>query len=272
MVDLGVGKNMMRAIRFWAHAAGMIEPVGKGSGHRVTAFGGAILGDEGADPFLEDIRTLWLVHWKLSTNMVSPLLAWDYLLNRWQEPTLAPTAAVDALKKELGLQDQYLSPVTIHQHFDTFLHTYVPTRGRKGDVQEDSLDSPLVELELLIKAGEREVDTGGRREALYAFRREEKPDITSELFTYCVADFWSQRHPREETLPLKTIANGHGSPGQIFKLAEEDIRIRLAALDRDTSGALTFSDAASLQQLRLRRKLDSTELLEAIYTLECANV
>jgi hypothetical protein len=272
MVDLGVGKNMVRAIRFWAHAAGMIEPAGKGSGHRVTAFGSAILGDKGADPFLEDIRTLWLVHWKLSTNVVSPLLAWDYLLNRWQEPTLAPTAAVDALKKESGLQDQHLSPVTIQQHFDTFLHTYVPTRGRKGDVQEDNLDSPLVELELLIKAGEREVDTGGRREAIYAFRREEKPDITPELFTYCVADFLLRRHPREETLPFKTIANGHGSPGQIFKLAEEDIRARLAALDRDTSGALTFSDAASLQQLRRRRKLDWTELLEAIYTLEGANV
>ena len=29
MVDLGVGKNMVRAIRFWAHAAGMIEPSGE---------------------------------------------------------------------------------------------------------------------------------------------------------------------------------------------------------------------------------------------------
>ena len=147
--------------------------------------------------------------------MVSPLLAWDYLLNRWQEPTLAPTAAVDALKKESGLQDQNLSPVTIQQHFDTFLHTYVPTRGRKGDVQEDNLDSPLVELELLIKAGERELDTGGRREAIYAFRREEKPDITPELFTYCVADFLLRRHPGEETLPFKTIANGHGSRARL---------------------------------------------------------
>ena len=26
MVDLGVGKNMVRAIRFWAQAAGVIEP------------------------------------------------------------------------------------------------------------------------------------------------------------------------------------------------------------------------------------------------------
>ena len=204
---------------------------GERTGHCVTEFGRTILGKDGADPFLEDIRTLWLVHWKLSTNGISPLLAWDYLLNRWQDPILAPSLAVDALVKEAALQDQHLSSVTIQQHFDTFLHTYVPTRGRKGEVQEDNLDSPLVELELLVKTGERELDTGERREAVYAFRREEKPDITPELFAYCVVDFWRQRYSREETLPLATIANGHGSPGQIFKLREEDIRTRLATLD-----------------------------------------
>ncbi|HMG03836.1 MAG TPA: DUF4007 family protein [Chthoniobacterales bacterium] len=272
MVDLGVGKNMVRAIRFWAHAAGMIESRTKGAGHSVTELGRAILGIDGADPFLEDIRTLWLVHWKLSTNRTSPLLAWDFLLNRWQDPKLAPSAAAEALKKEAAREDQHLSSVTLQQHFDTFLHTYIPTRGRKGEVQEDNLDSPLVELELLVKAGEREVDTGGRREAVYAFRREEKPDITPELFVYCVVDFWFQRHPREETLPFQAIATSHGSPGQIFKIPEEDIRTRLMTLDQDSKGALKFSDASNLQQLRRTRELDPAEFLDAIYVLEGANV
>lgn len=271
MVDLGVGKNMVRAIRFWAQAAGFIEPSGKGSRFEVTALGRAILGSGGADQFLEDIRTLWLIHWKLATNPSHPLLAWDYLLNRWQDPTLSPSAAVEALLKEAGREGQQLSTVTVQQHFETFLHTYVPTRGRKGEVQEDNLDSPLVELELLIKAGEREAD-GGRREIIYAFRRDEKPDITAELFIYCIADFWTQRYSREDTLPFKTIANGHGSPGQIFKLPEEDIRARLAGLQSDTAGVLSFSDAANLQQVRRNGELDPAKLLEAIYTLETANV
>ena len=86
------------------------------------------------------------------------------------------------------------------------------------------------------------------------------------------ADFWMQRHPREETLPFDTIATGHGSPGQIFKLPEGDIRIRLASIERETSGALTFSDAANLQQLRRRCELDLAKLLDEIYSLEAANV
>jgi hypothetical protein len=272
MVDLGVGKNMVRSIRFWAQAAGLIELAAKGGGHHATTLGRAILGNEGADPFLEDIRTLWLIHWKLTTNQPHPLLAWDYLFNRWQDPTLSSTAAVDALTKEAAREGQDLSLVTIQQHFDTFLHTYVPTRGRKGEVQEDNLDSPLIELELLVKAGERELETAGRRETLYAFRREEKPDITPELFAYCVADFWMQRYPAEETLPFRTVATGHGSPGQIFKIPEGDLRNRLSTLMRDSQGAMSFSDASNLQQLRRTRELDSGEFVDAIYTLEVANV
>jgi hypothetical protein len=272
MVDLGVGKNMVRAIRFWAQAADMIESIGGQAGYRTTPLARAIFDDpDGGDPFLEDIRTLWLIHWKLSTNIESPLLAWDYLLNRWHDPILAPSLAVDALAKEAMMRAQHLSSVTIQQHFDTFLHTYIPTRGRKGEVQEDNLDSPLIELELLIKVGEREVD-GGRRETVYAFRREEKPDITPELFVYCIADFWNQRYPREDTLPFTTIVNGHGSPGQIFKLPEEDMRARLAALQTDSSGALSFSEAANLQQVRRHGELDAAKLLETIYTPETANV
>ena len=87
-------------------------------------------------------------------------------------------------------RDLQLSTATIEQHFETFLHTYVPTRGRKGEVMEDNLDCPLVDLELIIKTGERPVDcNGGRGECIYAFRREPKPEITPDLFLYCLNDF-----------------------------------------------------------------------------------
>ena len=270
MVDLGVGKNMVRAIRFWSQAAGFISAP-KGGGHSVTKIGSDLLGDRGTDSFLEDIRTLWLIHWKLSTNIESPLLAWDYLLNRWQEPEIAPSAVMKALQNEAGKQDDKLSPVTLQQHFDVFIHTYVPTRGRKGEVQEDNLDSPLVELELIVKIGDRELDrAAGRREPIYVFRREEKPDITPELFAYCLADFWRQRHGSEETLPLKTVAHGHGSPRQIFKLPEEDIRSRVEALGHQTRGVLTFSETANLQQVRRNRTLNAIESLNDIYAEEAA--
>ena len=117
--------------------------------------------------------------------------------------------------------------VTLEQHFDVFLHSYVPTRSRKGDIREDNLDCPLVELELIQRTGERKQDATGKREIIYAFRREEKPEITPELFVYCIHDFWLRHRANEKTLTFRDISVAHGSLGQILKLPELSIRERL---------------------------------------------
>lgn len=267
MVALGVGKNMVRSIRFWSLASGIASVEPKGRRLSLTKLGNSLLGERGSDPFLEDIRTLWLIHWNLSTNIENPLLAWDYLLNRWQEPELVRSTAIKALRKEAEKQDVDLSAVTIEEHFDTFLHTYMPTRGRKGDVQEDNLDCPLVELDLIAKVGERELDgPSGKRELIFAFRRDEKPEITSELFVYCLYDFWRKYHPVESTMTLKEVAHGHGSPGQVFKLPEDDIHARLDELARQTHGFLEYYDTASHQHIQKNGDRDSLGLLKNIYS------
>ena len=267
MVELGVGKNMVRSIRFWSQVMGMAEAETKRQSLSVTALGRTLLAEKGLDPFLEDIRTLWLLHWNLATNIESPLLAWDFLLNRWQEPELVPSVALKALQKEAEKYENRLSKVTLQQHFNTFLHTYYPTRGRKGEVQEDNLDCPLVGLELIIKIGERELDRrSGAHETIYGFNREEKPDISPELFVYCLNDFWQKRHWVESTLTLQEIAHSHGSPGQIFKLPEEDVRTRVEALARQTNGFLEYMESANLQQVEKTRNRNSMDLLKEIYS------
>src|SRR4030095_8889769 len=74
MVRLGVGKNMVRAIRFWADATGVTSDGGKGT-YEVTPIGAKLLGKSGYDRFLEDVKTLWLLHWQIATNP-EPLFAW----------------------------------------------------------------------------------------------------------------------------------------------------------------------------------------------------
>lgn len=266
MVALGLGKNMVRSVRFWAQVAGMTTSGTKGGGHTLTDMGRVLLSEGGLDPFLEDIRTLWLIHWNLSTDTKNPLLAWDFLLNRWHEPELVPSAVLRALEKEATMHDDAPSPVTIDQHWDTFLHTYVPTRGRKGEVQEDNLDCPLVELGLIVRVGERSVDkAAGRAEPILAFRREEKPDITAELFIYCLNDFWNKRHPTEGTLSFREVAHGHGSPGQVFKLPEDEVRTRVERLSRQTKGSFSYAESANLQQVRRQKSCNDIQMLRDVY-------
>jgi hypothetical protein len=248
MVSMGVGKNMVRAIRFWVQATGVAETAREG-GYTITDFGRALLDREGFDPFLEDRRTLWLIHWQLSTHVEEPLFAWDFLLNRWPHPELSRTEALRAFDQEAKRLGRKLSSITLEQHFDTFLHTYVPTRSRKGEIQEDNLDCPLVELELIQKVGERDCGNGSRREPIYVFRREPKPEITPGLFVYCLNDFWNKRRSAERTLTFRDVSVAHGSPGQVFKLPEWDVRERLERLENDSDRVFSYQESASLQQV-----------------------
>lgn len=269
MVRLGVGKNMLRAIKFWIQATGIARASREG-GFLVTEFGRAILAENGFDPFLEDRRTLWLIHWNIATLSQEPLFAWYFMLNRWQHPEISRKDVLQAFALESQAQARKLSPVTLEQHFEVFLHTYVPTRGRKGEIQEDNLDCPLVELELIQQVGERELERGGRREPIYAFRREEKPDISPALFIYCLQDFWRRNKASEKTLGFRHAAVAPGSPGQIFKLPEADIRSRLEALEEDSAGEFEYHESSTSQQITCKDNsaLISQDFLAAIYKPE----
>jgi hypothetical protein len=193
------------------------------------------------------------------------LFAWDFLFNRWNEPELTESGVLNAFARETNNLSRKLSLVTLQQHLQVFLHTYVPTRGRKEKIDEDNLDCPLTELELLIKIGERATSGPARREPVYAFRREDKPSISPELFAYCLNDFWQRMFPNEQTMSVSTVVNGIRSPGQVFKIPEDAIFIRLQELSAVTGGRLTYSDSAALSQIYRTGAIDGARLLARAY-------
>lgn len=226
MVELGLGKNMVRSLRFWAEATGLARPA-SGRGLELTEFARAVFSPDGFDPYLEDVRTLWLLHWNLSARAKGALFAWRLLLNHWPFPELTRSEALAAFARESAKLGHTHSEITLSQHLDVFLHTYHSARSSKVGI-EDSLDGPLVGLSLLQEIGTREAD-GGRWEPIHAFRREPKPDITPALFDYCLGDFWTRFRGGEDTLILREVTLAPCSPGQVFKLPEDDVRSRLEA-------------------------------------------
>ena len=60
VVHLGVGKNMVASIKFWLKAFGLLQDNG------LVPIASYIFDDaNGKDPYLEDIGTLWLLHFML---------------------------------------------------------------------------------------------------------------------------------------------------------------------------------------------------------------
>lgn len=253
MVALGVGKNMVKAIRHWGLTARLVSPVDDAAGARrgelrVTPLGAALFGEEGADPYLEDPRTPWLLHWLLCTSPGrATTWAWafgeldrraftrDELLRDLRAATVAGRATENTLGRDI----------------DVFVRTYAPSKVERGAV-EDSLDGPLVELRLLRE------EPAERR---YEFVRGPKPTLDDVVFGYAVLDYWGRVAPELDTLSVDALARGRGSPGRVFQLDDGSLSERLEACARWSRGVLLHDETAGLRQLLRKRRVDPTRWL-----------
>lgn len=263
MVRLGLGKNMVQSLRFWVQAMRVAEPA-LGGGLQLTGFGGRVFGRLGFDPYLEDVSTLWLLHWHLCSHLENPLFAWEFLFNRYNEPEIIKSDVLPVIERESRQLARPLSKATLAQHFDVFMHTYIPTRGKKAEILEDNLDCPLVELQLIEGIGQRP-NANGKLVPAFAFRREPKPDLTWGVFLFAIEDYWRRRRPDERTLSLRDIASGCGSPGQVFKLPEDDVRRRLSQVEEHSDGVLIYSESAMFDQLRRSDDWEFQDILALAY-------
>ena len=240
IVRLGVGKNMVRSIRHWGLATGVLqeEPKSRGSVLSVSEFGQFLLGEDGLDRYLEDQATLWLFHWQLVSNRTrSTTWRWAFSALPSNEFTRAALqdALIDAAKRA---GDKSPSESSVRRDVEVFVRTYVASRVSSGAVPEESLDCPLVELELLEEAN-----------GLVRFVRGPKDTLSDEVFAFAVTDFWQSTASNRETLSFSDLSYGMGAPGSAFKLDENSLVERLERLERVTDGALVYADTAGLKQL-----------------------
>ena len=142
-VTLGVGKNMVNAIRYWLQATQIVEKTPKGL--VITPVGDAIFNEQngGFDPYLEDEATLWLLHWLLTTNP-NQATAWYWFFNQFHKPEFtsqeASTALLDFAKQNITAK---FSAGTVKQDATILLRMYVRSKGNTRTPLEEALDSPL---------------------------------------------------------------------------------------------------------------------------------
>ncbi|MDW6023928.1 DUF4007 family protein [Mesorhizobium sp. BAC0120] len=262
VVTLGLGKNMVEALRCWADAYGVAFR--DTTGWRLTDEGDAIFGPNGHDRYLEDVQTLWWLHWKISTQEPGRFFAWELLFNRWNDPTFTASAVLSAFAKEAERSGRSLSEVSLKQHFDVWLRTYCTPRG--GRLGEDGLDCPLTSLGLIRPAGE--LEGLGRREPVYGFDLSPKRAISQALFRYCLMAWWEARSGNEDTIPFHQVVSEPGSPGRVFRMPESELRSRLEMLGR-VDAEIRLVESLNQQQLRRIRNFPPiAHRLATIYSPE----
>ncbi len=259
MVQLGLGKNMVKSLRFWVVAMGVAENKGA-EGYSLTNFGKEVFGPTGLDRYIELPATSWLLHWNLATRRERPLFAWHFIFNCWPYPEFTRSELLAGMKQAARSIDGQRSDVTLSQHLDAFFHTYQPSRGQG---REDALDSPLAHLDLLSVAGSRVIEQG-KSEVVFALKQLSKRTFSRALLTYSICDYWESWHGGEGTLNLYQLAHGDNSPGRVLRLSEYALREVCEEIAGGFDAPFRVG-SSSIQYTLTRENWTRAELLARVY-------
>ncbi len=244
-VKLGVGKNMVNAIRYWGLAFKVLEQRPNPGRPRLpmtgpSAFGARLLGDDGWDPFLEDPASLWLLHWKLLRRKCHAPVWWvafnDFAAIQFTESQL--TTHVLELAAAAGWPA--VVEASVKKDVDCLIRTYTVRRqGRQG--LDDILDCPFRELGLMEAATGEE----GRS---WRFVMGGKPGLPDEIVAYAALDFAGLSQGEARSISLARLAHDPGSPGAAFRLNEAALFDALSRVATSMS-TLRVAEPAGLRQL-----------------------
>jgi hypothetical protein len=231
-------------------------PNNRGRRIRPSPLGGLLFGPHGLDPYLEEIGTLWLVHWQLAGNPDGPT-TWFWVFNHLPEAEFAK----DKLLAELiAMADRSgwnrIAEKSLRRDIDCFLRTYVASKASRTVVLEETLDCPLAELGLI-----QELEPN----RFYAFCRGEHVSLPLPVFAYALLTYWERAAAQRNALTFEEVAYQPGSPGRVFKLSEDALSEYLDGIETCTAGAISYGVTAGLRQLYRHRESSALEILRGHY-------
>lgn len=256
MLELGLGKNMVRSLRFWLDAfdvAKLADGV-----WTLTPFGMAMFGPAGLDPYIERSETQWILHWKLSTAVEQPLFVWRHVLYGRMRPDFTKSELLGEMRTEGQRAGYDHSDVTLLQHAEVFLHSYLG--AMKAKAPEDALDGPLIDLGILQRTGRREQQTGGA-EPLFSLPQNSLHRVGANVVDYAIADFWTKRRRGESVISLRDLAQAEGSPGATFRVSSEELREHVEG----ATHLWAYRPAGDSGSITARADVDPELLLREIY-------
>lgn len=144
---LGIGANMVKALRYWLQAIGITEE--QKSGKRVQLFTdfGKLVYDH--DKYIEELGTLYLLHYKLASNMAFAT-SWYFFFNKFALSDFTKDDFATQIGNFIKIQDKdaVVAARSIEDDFSCIINTYVPrykTMPNKVSA-ENNIDCPFGEL------------------------------------------------------------------------------------------------------------------------------
>ena len=239
MLQLGLGRNMVKSLRFWGDAFGLTKT--RGSQVMVTAFARRLLDPaDGLDPYLETPSALWRLHWQLTVH--AGLGAWAVAFLETFDRQITRERFVAAVRRRAAQARGTITSGTATNHVDVFLRTYAGSEYADG-APEETLGSPFQELELLRTATSAGIPT-------VRFLRGPKRTLNAGALAFVLEDYGRCTAPESATLSLRSLMLSHAAPGAVLLLDEPALydnieelctRSRRLALRSDGTGGFDLT-------------------------------
>lgn len=245
VIGLGVGKNMVASIRFWLRVFGITE------NDEPTELANYLFNDKnGKDCYIEDIATLWLLHFNLVFSDDATLYKMFFCgvqrernhFDREQVLTYVKLRMAEAGKMTL------FNPNTVKKDVAVLLQNY--TLPRKPQSNED-FSSLLIDLDLIRQSSD------GRD---YYFNVDGKRKVTKEIFLYGLLKLKEQEG--DNTISFDTIQE---KVGLVFCMQDFETIDMLKQLAGEYSKYFAYSDVAGIKQVQFTKDLDVKQVLDKYY-------
>ena len=239
--QLGVGTNMVKSIKYWMLAMGLIKE-GQKNGAELTDLGKMILK---YDPFLEDDLSLWLLHSYISKNNFRSTV-WYLFFNKCQAEEFTKEELYTVLRKELisYAETDSFPESSLKDDIDVLLNMY--SKDTKNDDPEDKNKCPLASLKLIKKEGD-----------VYYRQQPDMRHFRDEIILYELGNIFEE----ESSIGIDYVA---GLAANIYHLSRVAINTILDRLDN--AGYITVNRTAGLDEIYPNKKISVKKIIEDYYT------
>lgn len=245
VINLGVGKNMVASIRYWLKVFGLCQ------NDQPTWLGNYLFNDEnGRDPYMEDLATLWILHFHLVFNQDATLYNLFFCgyqkghtqFEREQIVTYVKLNMIEANKQNVFNEN------TVKKDVSVLIQNYALPRKYQSNEDFSSL---LIDLDLIRQNTERKG---------YYINIDGKRKVAKEIFMYALLVLKEQEG--DNTISYDTVQD---KVGLTFCMQDYETIEILKLLANEYSNYMSYSDNAGIRMIQFTQNLDKEQVLNDYY-------
>lgn len=262
VLSLGVGKNMVSSIYFWLKALGLLDE----NSNQPTEIAKFLFDEQnGHDLFLEDIGSIWLLHYYLVKTGYSSIYSLVFNELRKERAEFTKSQLLSFIKRKSSENGEGpINQSTIEKDVSVFLRLYrsVDFKSVTKDF-EDEVNNLFVDFDLIKSTINDEIKEGQhKREKTewYQLHGEDRPSLPIEILFFTILDNFEG----STNISFKRLEVDPNSPGMVFLLNKESLYRKLKEIESKYPGVF-LSETAGNVVLVIKEDLNKWDILRNYY-------